>query len=209
MSSQTLLLYLVTWSLVALTPGPAVMCSMVQSTRYGFKASLTGISGIQFGNLIFFVCVALGLGTLLATATTAFTVLRVVGACNLLYLGVRMIVRTFRRSREATPSLTTSTPDHRNLFFQGLLIQLSNPKALLFVSALLPQFIDPNRSAVLQLSLLVITTIVVDALVLSSYAYLAQRGARTFRQSRLSTWLERAFGAALLFFGLRLLFSRK
>src|SRR5262245_13621392 len=68
MSLQMFLLYVATWSLVALSPGPAVMCSMAQATRYGFRSSLAGISGIQFGNLLFFVCIALGLAALLKTA---------------------------------------------------------------------------------------------------------------------------------------------
>src|SRR5882672_3153939 len=105
MSLKLFLLYFVTWSLVALTPGPAVMCAMSQATRYGFRASLAGITGTQAGNLGFFICTALGLATLLKTATTAFTVLQVVGAIYLFYLGIRIIVSSFRRSTapEATP----------------------------------------------------------------------------------------------------------
>jgi homoserine/homoserine lactone efflux protein len=209
MSLHIFLLYLATWSLVALTPGPAVMCSMAQATRYGFRSSLAGVSGIQLGNFLFFVCVALGLGTLLATATTAFAVLRMVGAVYLFYLGVRIILATFRRSSSTAAPLPMEPPAHRNLFLQGLLIQLTNPKALLFVSALLPQFIDPHRSVPLQLVILVCTTIAVDTVVLSSYAFLAQRGIKSLRASRVSAWLERAFGAALVLFGFRLLFSRK
>ena len=76
MSTHTFILYLATWLVVALTPGPAVMCSMAQSTRYGFRSSLAGVFGVQLGIFILFVCIALGLGTLLATATTAF-ILRV------------------------------------------------------------------------------------------------------------------------------------
>jgi homoserine/homoserine lactone efflux protein len=209
MSIQIFLFYLATWSLVALTPGPAVMCSMAQSTRYGFRSSLAGISGIQLGNFLFFICIALGLGTLLATATTAFSILRVVGAIYLFYLGVRIILSTFRRPLPRTAQPAMPLPAHHSLFLQGLLIQLTNPKALLFVSALLPQFIDPHRSVPVQLVILVFTTIAVDSVVLSSYAFFAQRGIQSFRTSRWSAWLERVFGAALVFFGVRLLLSRK
>jgi homoserine/homoserine lactone efflux protein len=209
MSTQTFLLYLATWSVVALTPGPAVMCSMAQATRHGFRSSLAGISGIQLGNLLFFVCIALGLGALLATATTAFAVLRVIGAIYLFYLGIRMIVSTVRRSASTPGRTVIPLPAQHSLFIQGLLIQLTNPKALLFVSALLPQFIDPHRSVPLQLAVLVFATIAVDTLVLSSYALLAERGFRSFRISRWSVWFERVFGAALVFFGLRLLIARK
>ncbi|MDB6039531.1 MAG: lysE type translocator family protein, partial [Verrucomicrobiales bacterium] len=157
----------------------------------------------------FFVCIALGLGTLLATATTAFTILRFAGAIYLLYLGVRIMISTFQRSPSGAARDVMLPPAHGSLFLQGLLIQLTNPKALLFISALLPQFIDPNRSGPMQLVILVFTTIAVDSIVLSSYAFLATTGIRSLRKSRLSRSLERVFGAALLFFGSRLLLSRK
>jgi homoserine/homoserine lactone efflux protein len=209
MSPKVFLLYFLTWSLVALTPGPAVICSVTQATRYGFRSSLIGISGIQAGNFLFFVCIALGIGALLATATTAFTVLRIIGALYLLYLGVRIIGSTIRRPTSKPIPSTPAPTTQRNLFLQGLLIQITNPKALLFVSALLPQFIDPHRSAPLQLAILVLTTIVVDLIVLSLYAYFAQRGVESLRNSRFSRWLERVFGGTLVFFGVRLLLSRE
>ena len=209
MSLQLFLIYLATWSLIAITPGPAVMCAMAQSTRFGFRTSLAGIIGIQSGNLLFFVSVALGLAALLATATTAFTVLRLAGAVYLFYLGARVILATFHRPTVCKPGATGASPAWRGLFLQGLLIQLTNPKALLFVSALLPQFIEARRPLLLQLVILSAATVVVDTVVLSSYACFAGHGAATFRASRFCGWLERAFGAALIGFGLRVLISRK
>jgi homoserine/homoserine lactone efflux protein len=209
MSLKLFLLYFTTWSLVALTPGPAVMCAMSQATRYGFRASLAGITGTQVGNLVFFICTALGLATLLKTATTAFTVLQVVGAVYLFYLGVRIIVSSFRRSTAPEAALPSAPPARHNLFLQGLAVQLTNPKALLFVSALLPQFIEPQRPLLLQLVILVAVTIAVDLVVLSSYAFFAERGVKSFRASGFSVWIERVFGAALVLFGFRLILSRK
>jgi len=185
------------------------MCSTAQSTRYGFRSSLAGISGIQVGNLIFFVWIAFGLGELLAKATRAFTILRFLGALYLLYLGGRIIFSTFRRTAAESEDANLASANHRNLFLQGLLIQITNPKALLFVSALLPQFIDPRNAAPPQLAILVLTTIVVDSAVLSSYALLAARGAQSFHNSRVAAWMNRMLGAALVFFGFRLLASRK
>ena len=200
---------LATWLLVALTPGPAVMCSMAQATRYGFRSSIAGISGIQLGHVVFFTCIAFGLGTLLATATTAFTILRDAGAVYLLLFGraSHPVHHPPVGMKVAKPALPP--PANRNLFLQGLLVQLTNPKALLFVSALLPQFIDPRRAMSLQLAILLVTTIAIDSVVLSAYAWLAHRGGQSFRASRLSAWLERVLGAVLIFFGVRLLLSRK
>jgi threonine/homoserine/homoserine lactone efflux protein len=209
MNAQTFLLYLATWSLVALTPGPAVMCAMSLATRFGLRSSFAGIVGIQVGHLVFFACTALGLATLLATATTAFTILRVLGAVYLVYLGVRIIISSLRSRKAIVSQRPPTPPARRNLLLQGLAIQLTNPKALLFVSALLPQFIDPRRPLLVQVAILTVTTIVVDVLVLSAYACVAERGRKSLRDSGFSAWLERVFGAALVFFGFRLLASRK
>jgi homoserine/homoserine lactone efflux protein len=209
MSERTFLLYLATWSLVALSPGPAVLCSMAQSARHGFKPSLAGISGIQAGNLLFFAGVALGLGALLAAATTVFDILRIAGALYLFYLGSRAIISTFRRRASPTAEPRPRPAAWRGLFLQGLLVQLTNPKAMLFVSALLPQFINARKPAPPQLLVLVVATIAVDSVVLSSYALAARRGAQSFRASGVRVWLERAFGAALVFFGFRLALSRR
>lgn len=209
MNIKIFLLYLAAWALAALSPGPAVMCSMAQSTRYGFRSSLAGISGIQLGSFLIFVCVALGLGTLLATAGIAFAVLRVLGAIYLLYLGMRIIVSSLQRPSTRAGRPTVSVAAHRSLFLQGLLIQVTNPKALLFISALLPQFIETHRSVPLQFIILLFGTVAVDTVVLSSYALLAQRSIVSFRASRFPAWLERVFGAALVFFGFRLLLFRK
>jgi homoserine/homoserine lactone efflux protein len=207
MSPERFLLYLGTWFLVALTPGPAVMCAMSQSTRYGFRHALAGIAGIQLAHFVFFGCVGFGLAALLATATAAFTVLRVVGAAYLFYLGVSILVATLRPA--ATVRVASPPPRRRSLFLQGFAIQITNPKALVFMSALLPQFIQPDHALALQLCILLATTIVVDAAVQIAYAYFAATGARSLRASGATVWLERAFGAALVLFGVRLLLARK
>lgn len=207
MSTQTLLLYLGTWSLVALSPGPAVLCAMSQASRHGLRSALVGIVGIQLGHFVFFGCTAFGLAALLATATTAFAALRMLGAAYLLYLGSRAIVSTFRapRCREAA----APAPAQSRLLLQGFAIQITNPKALLFMSALLPQFVQQEAPLLPQLLPLLAATLVVDVLVLGAYAQLASHGAHTLRASGFAKDLERLLGAALVFFGLRLLLARR
>src|SRR4030095_4202259 len=129
MTTETFILYLGTWALVALTPGPAVMCAMSHATRFGFRQALVGIAGIQFGHLVFFGCVASGLAALLAAAGPAFTILRTVGALYLVYLGVRIIASSVRSRSEA--AVEVARPDRASLLLQGFVIQVTNPKALL------------------------------------------------------------------------------
>ncbi len=207
MTTHVLLLYLATWSVVALSPGPAVMCAMTHATRYGLRAAMTGIVGSQFGHVVFFGCIAGGLAAILATATTVFAVLRVIGAVYLMYLGVRIMIAASRRPAEVP--IMAAAPSSGSLLLQGFAIQVTNPKALLFMSALLPQFIQPSAPMGPQLLILLTITVVVDLLVLGGYACFALSGARALKSSALRRCLESAFGAVLVFFGIRLLAASK
>jgi homoserine/homoserine lactone efflux protein len=173
MSAQALLLYFSTWLLVALTPGPAVICVMSQAARYGPSAGFLSILGIQLGNLIFFLCIASGLVAALATVSTAFTILQFAGAGYLLYFGLRIIVSRVRKPPPDALYLVWAERARRNFVLQGLAVQLTNPKALLFVSALLPQFLDPQQHVAPQLTVFLTCTVVVDGAVLGSYALFA------------------------------------
>jgi homoserine/homoserine lactone efflux protein len=209
MNIESLVLYFVTWLLVALTPGPAVVWVMSQAVRYGLEAGFRGVVGIQIGNLIFFLCLAFGLVTLLMAITNAFLVLQIAGAVYLLYLGVRIIISSFQRTAGGT--IPTGWPAEKpgHFVLRAVLVQLANPKALMFVSALVPQFLDPERPLVLQLAILFSCTFAVDTVVLGSYVLLADRGGHALRHTGIFRWIERAFGLALVGLGVRLLDWRK
>jgi homoserine/homoserine lactone efflux protein len=207
MSLNTFLLYLATWTLVALSPGPAVMFSMSQGARHGMRGAISGTSGILIGHVIVFGMVACGLAALLASFSGAVNAIRIVGALYLMYLGAKMLL-----SKGTMPAAIDAAPKpaaHGGLMLQGLAVQLTNPKLLLFVLALLPQFIDRERPLLPQLAIMLAVTVIIDGAFLLGYAHLAVRGARALKGSRVIAWVERAFGAALIFFGLKLLVSRR
>lgn len=208
MALETFLLYLATWTLVALSPGPAVMFAMSQAARHGMRGATAGTAGILSGHLVCFVAVALGLAALLARVSGAMTVIRVIGALYLCHLGVRMLMARPRAPADLAAN-APQPPAHTGLLLQGLLVQLTNPKNLLFVLALLPQFIAPDRPLLPQLAIMFTVTVVIDGVVLLAYALLAARGARALKGSRILAWLERGFGAALIFFGMRLALTPK
>ena len=150
MALDTFLLYLATWTLVALSPGPAVLFSMSQAARHGMRGAAAGTAGILLGHVIVFGAVAFGLAALLASYSGAVTTIRIVGALYLMYLGAKML---FSKPRDAqTIAAAPAPPAHGGLVLQGLVVQLTNPKLLLFVLALLPQFISPDYPLPLQLA---------------------------------------------------------
>jgi homoserine/homoserine lactone efflux protein len=92
---------------------------------------------------------------------------------------------------------------------QAVFVQLTNPKALIFVSALVPQFLDPHRELVFQMAILLCCTVAVDTVVLGSYVLLADRGRQALRHTGVLRWIECIFGLALVGLGVRLLDWRK
>jgi len=207
MALDTFLLYLATWTLVALSPGPAVMFSMSQAARHGMRGAVAGTAGILLGHVIVFAAVAFGLAALLASYSGAVTTIRIVGALYLMYLGAKLL---FSKPRGSEAVAAAPAPlAHGGLVLQGLAVQLTNPKLLLFVLALLPQFIRPDYPLPLQLAIMLAVTVIIDGIALLAYAKLASHGARALKGSRALAWLERAFGGALIFFGLKLLITRR
>lgn len=208
MSLTTFLYYLAAWTLVALSPGPAVFFTMSQAARHGNQGALAGTAGILLGHFVCFTFVALGLAAVLAQMSGAMTVIRIVGALYLMYLGAKMILS----KTQAVPDVTAAAPKplaSHNILLQGLLVQLTNPKNLMFVLAFLPQFIAADRPLLPQLAIMLTVTVVIDAAFLMGYAQIATRGVRALQGSRVITWLERAFGAALIFFGVKLMLAHK
>ncbi len=208
MTQDTLLLYVGTMVLVVLIPGPTVLCVVTQAGRYGFRRSLAGIAGVQVGHLILFGFVAAGLATALATHSRVLELIRLLGAGYLIFLGLRLV---FARPGPRAELITTG-PSHvktRDLLLQALATQVSNPKAYLFVSAYLPQFIRSEQPLLPQIAILFVVTVAVETSVLLGYAYLTARSVSTIRHSAAGPWLERALGGAFLFFGVRMLVDRK
>lgn len=208
MSLDTFLLYLAAWTLMAISPGPAVLFVMSHAARHGMRGAMAATTGIVSGHLVCFGAVALGLAALLARFSEAMTALRIVGALYLMYLGARMIFSRARRE-QAIDAGPARAPDPRGVALQGLGVQVTNPKNLLFVLAFLPQFIDPARPLLPQLAIMLAVTILIDAIALLVYAQIAASRSRAVKGSNFVTWLERVFGAALVYFGINLLLSRK
>jgi len=208
MPLDTFLLFLAAWSLVALSPGPAVMFVMSQTARHGMRGGVAGTLGIVSGHLFTFSAVALGLAAVLAKYSEAVMAIRIVGALYLMYLGVKML---WSRPRAMSTEVASGAapPARHGIVLQGLAVQLTNPKNLLFVLALLPQFIRQGYPLLLQLGIMLVVTILIDGGVLLAYANLAAHGARALKGSRVIAWLERLFGAALIFFGIKLMLSRQ
>lgn len=200
MSTDVILLFVLTEFAMALSPGPAVLLIMSQGARHGVRGGAAGALGIELGNTLWFLLSAVGLTALLLASATAFQVVKWVGAAYLVYLGTRLLL-----SKGSAPIADPDAPPPRGaLVMQGFITQMGNPKAMLFFGALLPQFFDPQGDVLLQFSVFALLTIVTEYPVLLMYAWLAHRGRQLAGGATALRWFDRVAGACLIGAGARL-----
>ena len=182
MSLQLHLAYIAACVALALLPGPIVTLVIANGLRYGSRAALTNILGVQAALLIVIGVVAIGLTSLMATMGYWFDWVRFAGAIYLVWLGIKLIREPVMGVKAEAPP-----PPRGELFLQGFLVALSNPKLLVFFGAFIPQFVDMSRDHLPQVALLGVTFMVVAGLTDAAYALLAGRVRTFFSARRTST----------------------
>lgn len=200
MSLSNVLFFIAMEIPLCFTPGPAVLLIVSQAMNRGFKPSLRGALGILTGNAIYFALSAIGLGALLVASATVFMVIKWCGAGYLIFMGLRMILS---KPKEQAPEMIAR--DDRS-FRQALFVQLSNPKAVVFFTALLPQFIDPKGPIALQFFVLGVVSTVIEFPILAMYGFAADRGRAIY--ARHTRWIERIAGGCLVAAGAKLAATR-
>jgi homoserine/homoserine lactone efflux protein len=183
MTFKSWLLFFVMETALSLSPGPAVFYVVSQGVR-GLPRAVPAALGILSANAMYFVLSATSVGALIAASARFFTLAKWIGAAYLIYLGIKAL-----RSAAANHGVNLETtepssgvpqvPMNRHRIHLGALtLQLSNPKALLFFLALLPQFIDTQRPVAPQMVVLAATSMLPEFCILLGYGWLAHRAAR-------------------------------
>jgi homoserine/homoserine lactone efflux protein len=194
MSWTTWWLFATTELMLCLTPGPAVLFVLSSALRSGARRSVASNAGILAANAMYFVLSATGVGALLTTSYRLFFALKWIGAAYLIYLGSRAIF-----GRTEILSIEERKPAAAGrLFADGFLVQASNPKALIFFSALLPQFLDAHGAIAPQVAILGVTSVFIEFFVLLGYGAAAGRVSNLARRPRYLAWTNRIAGALLI-----------
>lgn len=158
--------FLVAMFVMAITPGPANLFAIATGMERGKTAALLGVVGMNTATLVWFACSALGLGALIIAFPKAFHILALAGAAYLVWLGLKSLWAGIR-NLESHASATVRAS--RSAFFDGFMVQIANPKILLFFSAVLPPFLDVDRPLVPQLIMFACATIGMDLISMSAY----------------------------------------
>ena len=184
---STVTVFLLAGLVLLVIPGPAVLYITTRSIAHGKRAGLASVAGIELGTLTHVVAATLGVSALLMASAVAFSVVKYLGAAYLVYLGLRTLLSV--PEDDARADAAPRKPSQ--LFLQGFLVNLLNPKTALFFFAFLPQFVDPARGAVSgQILWLGLLFVILACCTDGTYALLAgtlggwlRRSAR-FRQAR-------------------------
>lgn len=211
MELHTWTAYLLASILIALSPGSGAILAMSHGLNYGLRRTRATILGLQAGLMTILLVAGAGVGSLLVASETAFNVVKVLGASYLVYIGWMQWRSTGSLAPQDAPGAAQDPRQRpaRQLFLTGLLTNMTNPKGILFMVAVLPQFIHPARPLWLQLLLMAATTVTVDLVVMHGYAFAASRLQKMFRNAQAVKLQNRLFGGLLMAVGASLFFVKR
>lgn len=207
--------FIAAW-VIAISPGSGAVLSMSHGLNYGWKRSSATVLGLQLGLILVLIVAGAGVGSLLIASEMAFLAVKVIGALYLMYLGIKQFLQkpSSEQAIDASQAALTADPhankkggtlNWKQRVLTGFFTNATNPKGILFMVAVLPQFIDPNRSLMLQLLILGVTMCAVDTMVMNGYVASASLLSRWLKSYKAQLWQNRIFGGLLVAIGAGLL----
>ncbi len=196
MTLQLWLFFVMTEAVLSMTPGPAVLFVLSQAIKRGPGKSVWASCGILSANTVYFALSATSLGAVMVASYRLFFLIKWIGAAYLVYLGLSSFFG--KSSVLLLPEGKDASRSGPRILRDGFVLQAANPKALLFFTAILPQFIDAHHNVVFQILILGISSIVVEFAILFTYGELAGRALATARNPRFEKITNRTAGSLLI-----------
>ena len=208
MSFATWITFVIAGIVIAISPGSGAILSMSHGLAYGVRKASATVLGLQLGLILVLVVAGAGVGSLLLASELAFTVVKTVGALYLIWLGIGQMRARAHATGVPTAGLAAH-PSFGRRVLTGFLTNATNPKGIIFMVAVLPQFISKDAPVLPQLAILAVTMVTIDASVMHGYAFLASSMQRFFRDERAVKLQNRFFGAVLIVVGALLFFVKR
>lgn len=195
MSIEMWLAFALASAVLLALPGPTIMLVVAYALGQGKRAAAATVAGVALGDFTAMTASLLGLGVLLATSATLFTILKVTGAAYLVYLGIRL----WRAPVTAADAgIATAEVSGRRMLAHAWLVTALNPKSIVFFVAFLPQFLDSTRPLLGQMVIMEVTFVLLAALNAAAYAGLASSARRLIRQPTAQRLVNRVGGSCLI-----------
>ena len=208
MHLSTWLSFVVSAIIIAISPGSGAVLSMSHGLAYGFKKASATVLGLQCGLVLVLIVAGAGVGSLVLASELLFTIVKTVGALYLIYLGLSQWRAKVSIGRQESHAEVV-VPTVKKRFLTGFLTNATNPKGIIFMVAVLPQFITQGHPLLPQLMILAATMCCIDLVVMHSYAFLASSMQRFFRDAGAVKKQNRVFGGLLMAVGAALFFVKR
>jgi len=209
MVDSEILAFTLVAALMTMSPGPDTMLVVRNSLRGGRQDGFLTVAGICSGLFVHALLSALGVSAILLVSATAFTVMKIAGACYLVWLGVRSLQSALRTPPPATEAGGHAAVRAARSFQEGLLTNVLNPKVVVFYLALVPQFIGSDDAVLPRYLLLTAIHYVEGILWLGGVALLVAGSRAMFLRPAWRRWIDAACGTILVALGLRLALQRQ
>jgi threonine/homoserine/homoserine lactone efflux protein len=208
MHLHTLLAYAAIAALAIMSPGPAILLTLRNGASFGARSVLWSALGNVSGVFCLSLAAILGLGVLLMSSALLFGIVKLLGAGYLFYIGVKHL---FSRGTVLAPQQCEqeAVPARRKLYIEAFLTAATNPKAVLFFTALFPQFVDAHAPILPQFFILTGVFMLISYATHLAYATLAAQTQRLLSRPGFSAWLNRVVGTVFIGFGGLLLTLRR
>lgn len=204
MTTEEWFIYLMLVIVATSSPGPAVLFIISNATLYGWRKALF----IAFGNIVGLLCLGTmavtGLGTILQTSEYIFNIIKYFGAAYLIYLGIKLILQKNSRFNSLQDTISTKTISSKKVFLQAFGVAISNPKAIVFLTALFPQFINLEKALIPQFFMLMSTFMFFSFSFLMIYALLAHKAKKWLSKPNRMKIMNRTTGSIFIGFGILL-----
>ena len=180
---------------ISLSPGAGAIASMSSGLQFGFLRGYWNVIGLQLALAVQILIVAAGVGAVLTASALAFNLIKWFGVAYLVYLAIKQW-----QQQPSTITTEQQQPqvDPLAMIMKGFLVNISNPKAIVFMLAVLPQFIDPAQALIPQYGIMMLTMITVDMIVMAGYTCLAVKVLLFLRTPRQQRILNRSFASLFL-----------
>ena len=195
MTITTWLTFFVATILLCFSPGPGALSSMSAGMKYGWRRGMWNCIGMQVSIMVNVTIIALGLGAILMASNTAFEVMKWCGALYLIWLGIQKFREASVPFKEIAARTEFKDTTTKGIFMQGFLVSQTNPKGLIFLLAVLPQFVDPTQPVVMQYVILTLTLNMVDLVAMGCYTAFAAKVLMMLRDPKHIRWTNRGIGS--------------
>jgi threonine/homoserine/homoserine lactone efflux protein len=211
--SVSLPAFVVAVLLISASPGPAMALILRRTALHGMRTAVPLILGLELGLYLWALAAAAGFAALVAASEAAYWALKIVGACVLVYLGIRAWQAAWRERRTATDTEVAAAedvgPGAVKAFAEGLVVQLANPKAAVFMIAFYPQFVPSDQPLFATTALLALLQVSIELCFYFTLAAFVARAGAWFRRSTVRRRLEAISGTVLVGLGLRVAASSR